>query len=236
VLEAAGTLPTAVPRGIRWSLTTERLATWLVSNLASLLGVYGLAALGVFLGFSAQVYLTYRLPNFMDTTRISIAVERGLFMGFIFGFGIFITRLLSEIIPVPKPLLRMVIGTLVGGTLLTAGLWVYDILFLNTPPDGILFAAGCLFISAGYAISQWVRPVAVKMVIPALVIFLALAGTWFGHIAMATFPTGMAPLFFSDYAWSHAQVLGTMLAASLPMAIFGSLGKMPRREGRPFQV
>jgi hypothetical protein len=46
----------------------------------------------------------------------------------------------------------------------------------------------------------------------------------------------MAPIFFYDYAWSHAQVLGTMLAASLPMAIFGSLGKMPRREGRPFQV
>ncbi len=232
VLEAAGSLPSAVPRGMTWSLSIERLAAWTVSNLASLLGIYGLAALGVFLGFGTQVYLTYRLPNFMDMTRISIAVERGLFMGFIFGFGIFITRLLSEIIPAPKPLLRMVTGTLVGGTLLTAGLWVYDILFLNTLPEGIMFAAGCFFISGGYALSQWMRPVSLKIIIPSLVIFLALSGTWFGHLATATFPTRMTPMFFYDYAWSGAQILGTMLAVTLPMAVFGSLGKMPGRQTR----
>ncbi|MGA2505741.1 MAG: serine/threonine-protein kinase, partial [Anaerolineales bacterium] len=163
VLEAAGTLPSVVPRSMRWSLSTERLANWLVYNLASLLGVYGMAALGVFLGFGAQVYLTYRLPNFMDMTRISIAVERGLFMGFVFGFGIFITRLLSEIVPFSKTLLRMASATLVGGTMLTIGLWLYDVLFLNTLPGGILFAAGCFFISAGYALSQWARPAVVKM-------------------------------------------------------------------------
>jgi hypothetical protein len=229
VLEAAGTLPSVVPRSMRWSLSTERLANWLVYNLASLLGVYGMAALGVFLGFGAQVYLTYRLPNFMDMTRISIAVERGLFMGFVFGFGIFITRLLSEIVPFSKTLLRMASATLVGGTMLTIGLWLYDVLFLNTLPGGILFAAGCFFISAGYALSQWARPAVVKMVITTFVIFLALSGTWFGHLTWSAFPNGVSPIFFYDYAWSTIQVLGTMLAAVLPMAIFGSLGKIPRR-------
>ncbi len=229
VLEAAGTLPSVVPRSMRWSLSTERLANWLVSNLASLLGVYGMAALGVFLGFGAQVYLTYRLPNFMDMTRISIAVERGLFMGFVFGFGIFITRLLSEIVPFSKTLLRMASATLVGGTMLTIGLWLYDVLFLNTFPGGILFAAGCFFISGGYALSQWARPAVVKMVITTFVIFLALSGTWFGHLTWSAFPTGVSPIFFYDYAWSTIQVLGTMLAAALPMAIFGSLGKIPHR-------
>ncbi len=99
MFEAAGSLPSILPGRQRLSLSLEWFARWLVSNLAFLLGVFGLAALGVFLGFGAHVYLTYRLPNFMDLTRISIAVERGLFMGFVFGFGIFFTRLLAEQFP-----------------------------------------------------------------------------------------------------------------------------------------
>ncbi|MGA2504974.1 MAG: hypothetical protein ABSG01_12860, partial [Anaerolineales bacterium] len=106
---------------------------------------------------------------------------------------------------------------------------LYDVLFLNTLPGGILFAAGCFFISAGYALSQWARPAVVKMAITIFVIFLALSGTWFGHLTWSAFPTGVSPIFFYDYAWSTTQVLGTMLAAALPMAIFGSLGKIPRR-------
>jgi serine/threonine protein kinase len=229
VLEAAGSLPSVLPRGTRLILSLERLANWLASNIAALLGVYGLVALGVFLGFGAQVYLTYRLPNYMDVTRISIAVERGLFMGFVFGSGIFITRLLSETLPFSKTVLRMAVSILVGGTVLTAGLLLYDFLFLNTLPGGVLFAAGCFFISAGYAVSQWVRPVAAKMIISVMVIFLALAGSWFGHIAVAASPTSMTPIFFYDYAWPISQILSTMLAATLPMGIFGSLGKFPQQ-------
>jgi hypothetical protein len=67
------------------------------------------------------------------------------------------------------------------------------------------------------------------MSIITMVIFLALTGTWFGHIAFAASPTGMAPIFFYDYGWPIAKTLGTMLVASLPMAIFGCLGKIPRR-------
>jgi hypothetical protein len=229
VLQGAGSLPANIPRGVRLSIYSERIANWLGSNLSSLLGVYGLAALGVFLGFGAQVYLTYRLPNYMDMTRISISVERGLFMGFVFGFGIFITRLLTEILPSTKTIARMAISTLVGGAILTTGLLLYDLLFLSTLPGGILYAAGCFFISAGYACTQWVRPAALKISISAMVIFLALAGTWIGHIGTAATPTSMAPIFFYDYGWTIAQVFGTMLVASLPMAVFGTLGKLPPR-------
>lgn len=229
VHEAAGSLPSILPARMRLSLTTEMFARWLTSNLASLLGVYGLAALGVALGFSAQVYLTYRLPDYMDLTRISIAIERGLFMGIVFGFGIFITRLLAELLPFSKNLPRMAIATLVGGTTLTIGLLLYDILFLNTPPGGVLFATGCFLISAGFAFGQWTHPIAVKMFIAALAVFTALAGTWFGHVALAASPIGISPIFYYEYGWPIAQILGTMLAASLPMAIFGSLGKIPHR-------
>ena len=229
VQEAAGGLPSIIPASIRLSLSMDRFARWLTSSLASLLGVYGLVALGVVLGFGAQVYLTYRLPNYMDLTRISIAVERGLFMGLVFGFGIFITRLLADLLPFSKSLARMAISILVGGTTLTIGLLVYDILFLNTPPSGMLFAAGCFLISAGYAFGQWTRPTVVKMFISALAIFTALAGTWFTHVALAATPFGMSPVFFYEYSWPIVKIISTMLAASLPMAFFGMLGKIPHR-------
>ncbi len=229
VLEAAGSLPSVLPGRLRISLAIERFARWLVSNLATLLGVFGLAALGVFLGFGAHVYLTYRLPNFMDLTRISIAIERGLFMGFVFGFGIFLTRLLAEQLPTPKKPVRQALSALMGGTILAIALLLYDILFLNTLPGGVLFIAGCFLISAGFAVAQGVRSMACKMIIPAAAIFLALGGTWFGHLALASSPIGMAPVFFYDYAWPLTRILAVMLAASLPMAVLGSIGKIPKR-------
>jgi serine/threonine protein kinase len=229
VLETAGSLPSFLPGRMRLSLSLERFAHWLVSNLASLLGVFGLAALGVFLGFGAHVYLTYRLPNYMDLTRISIAVERGLFMGFVFGFGIFLTRLLADQLPSSKKMIRNGIASLLGGAALTIALLLYDILFLNTLPGGVLYIAGCFLVSVGFASAQGMSSLVVKIVISVGAIFLALAGTWFGHVALAATPFGMAPVFFYDYAWPITQILGSMLAASLPMAIFGSIGKIPRR-------
>jgi serine/threonine protein kinase len=229
VLETAGSLPSFLPGRLRLSLSLERFTHWLVSNLASLLGVFGMAALGVFLGFGAHVYLTYRLPNYMDLTRISIAVERGLFMGFVFGFGIFLTRLLADQLPSSNKSVRYWIASLIGGATLTIALLLYDILFLNTMPGGVLFIAGCFLVSVGFASAQAMRSLAIKIVISVAAIFLALVGTWFGHVALAATPFGMAPIFFYDYAWPIPQILGSMLAASLPMAIFGSLGKIPRR-------
>jgi serine/threonine protein kinase len=225
IQDAAGSLPPILPAKTRLSLAIQQFANRLTTSPFALLRVYGLAAVGTTLGTGLQVYLTYRLPNYMDLTRIGIAVERGLFMGLVFGFGIFITRLLAELVPFAKSLPRAVFATLTGGFILTTGLLLYDLLFLNTLPGGFLFILGCLMISAGYALGGIIRPALFKMFVSFAAIFGALAGTWYGHIFLSASLLDMSPIFYYEYTWSPIQILATMLAVSLPMAVFGQLGK-----------
>jgi len=53
---------------------------------------------------------------------------------------------------------------------------IYDALWNETSPQGILIAAGCLLIALGYAVSSLVRYRLVSMLISALAVLLALAG------------------------------------------------------------
>jgi serine/threonine protein kinase len=233
IQEAAGNLPPVVLTSTRLSLASEKFATRVAANPGALLRIFGLASIGATIGSGLQVYLTYRLPNFMDLTRIGISIERGLFMGLFFGFGIFLTRLLVEFLPIKKSFNRAAIASLAGGFVLTTGLMLYDLLFLNTLPGGILYILGCFLIAVGYAISEFIRQPLVKMLTTLACIFAALAGTMYAHLLLSKSPFGMSPIFYYEYSWSAVYILGTILLVSLPFAVFGNLGKFPRNVTPP---
>jgi serine/threonine protein kinase len=228
IQESAGSLPSAVLASTRLSLAGELFANRLTANPGALLQIYGLSALGAALATGLQVYLTYRLPNFMDLTRISISLERGLFMGLLFGFGIFITRLLSGLLPITNRFQRAAIATIAGSFALTTSLLLYDLIFLNTLPGGILFILGCSLISACYAFGELIRNKLIRILSTLAIIFATLAATWYGHILLGVAPFEVSPIFYYEYSWPTVQILTTMLAVSLPMAVFGHLGKLPQ--------
>ena len=63
-----------------------------------------------------------------------------------------------------------------------------------------------------------------------MLIFTALAGSWWVHANLATTSTDMSPVFFYEYTWTNAQVLGIVLLATLPMAILGNLFDLSLQE------
>ena len=223
IQSAAGSLPTTIPISLRLIVTGKWLGQVLTARPLSLLLVFTMAFLGTALGASIQIYLTYRLPNFLDMERIIISLERGAFLGVIFGLGILLTRLIAERLTVMEVIPRVILSTITGGLVFSIGLFTYDVLILKNVPNGILMMTGCLLIALGYALGPLFHARLARIAVSLLFIFSAIAGTWWVHTSLSAIPTRLSPIFFYDYSWTNVQVLGVVLLVALSMAVFGNL-------------
>ncbi len=226
IQQSAGSLPASIPRSVRLEVTGEWMLHRLIDQPMVLLAVYGWIALGVALSVGLQVYLTYRLPQFLDSQRILISLERGIILGILLGFGILLTRIIVERFRGSNVFLRLVAGVLLGGLFLNISMFIYDVLLNDFVPQGILISAGSLLIALGYALSGLVRLRPVKMLITAIAVMAALAGSWWGHLMLSRAGITMTPLFLYEYLWTSSQVFLTILIVALPMSILGNLGEL----------
>jgi serine/threonine protein kinase len=219
----AGSLPGVVPLDVRLGVLGEWVFQRLTAQPLKLLFAYILIFTGTALSAGLQIYLTYRLPSFMDLERLTVSVEHGLFLGATLGLAILMVKLIVEGFPELNIFLRTSIACLAGGLALGISFFVYDALLLQTIPEGVLIMAGCFLLAYGYTLAGLVTSRIGKMLISYSAFLIALAVTWFGHLSLATTPSSMSPLFFYEYTWSTSQVLQTMLIVALPMAILANL-------------
>lgn len=223
VQRIAGGLPTTVPRDVRFKLSTELIIQRLVQSPVSLVAAYVSAFLGSSLGLALQVYLTYNLPDFMDTARITTSLTQGLIIGTVFGLGIFVVRAAMERFQPADILPRLVAGTLLGGIGLNIAMLIFHILFLSTPPGGLLITAACFTIALTFAVGGLFRSRLLKMALGSLAVFAGIVGTWWLHTQYAASITDLTPLFIYDFTWSLARVAVTAAMVSLPIGVFGNL-------------
>ncbi len=223
IQRAAGNLPAFVPRDMRWRLSVEWIVQRVLQEPVSLIGAYMLAFLGAALGVGLQVYLTYNLPNFLDTARITTSLEQGLIVGAVFGLGIVLIRVVVERFQASARLPRLLIGAFAGGIGLNVAFLIFHVLFLNTPPGGLLITATCLLIALSFAVGGLFRSRLLRMALSSLTIFAAILGTFWIHVRYAASPAEMTPLFPYDYAWTMPQLVLTALGISLSIGIFGNL-------------
>lgn len=226
----AGSLPACVPMDVRLRTTLDWILVRLALSPWVTLKVFAMTFLGVLLGFGMQVYLTYRLPEYMDLTRFVISLERGAFMGAAFGSGILLTRLLVERLqrlPVGK---RLALAVPVGGLVLLTSLLLYNLLFLKniTLSPGVLL--GPPLIALGFAASSLLNRPVLRVLVSLAALVAALAGSWWLHVATSDWAAFTAPLLYYEYDWSPLRVWGTMLLVSLPMAILGNYQGLNPRE------
>ena len=179
--------------------------------------------LGAALGIGLQVYLTYNLPNFFDIARIATSLEQGLIIGSVFGFGIFLIRVIVERFRTLNVLLCLLLGTLVGGLVMNIALLIFHILFLNTPPRGFLIPLGCIMVAMTFAVGGMIRSRLVKMFLSSISILVAIIGTWLIHINLTISTVELTPLFRYDYTWPLTQVSITALGVAFPIGILGNL-------------
>jgi hypothetical protein len=191
-----------------------------------LLQTYGWIVLGVALTAGMQVFITYRLPQFMDTLRILSSLERGGIFSLLFGLGILVSRVTVERFPESKKALRVLAGVLLGTILLNAAVFIYDVLLNEFVPTGLLLTAGCLMVALGFSLAGLARKAGIRMLIAAPFVFLAISLTWLLHLALLQAGIEMTPLFYYDVSWPQAQILLTILVISLPMAGLSTLGRL----------
>ncbi|MEP7136833.1 MAG: protein kinase [Chloroflexota bacterium] len=223
IQKAAGSLPAFVQGRARFRLAAELIIQRLIQEPVNLISAYVLAFLGAALGVGIQVYLTYNLPDFLDTARIITSLEQGLIIGSIFGVGIFTTRVIMERFPSSPALARMAIGTFLGGIGLNISLLIFHILFLSTPPSGLLITAASGLIALIFAVGSLLRARVVRMMLATAAVFAAIIGTWWIHINYSASPVDLTPVFRYDYAWTLPHVALIALGVALLIGVFGNL-------------
>jgi serine/threonine protein kinase len=226
IRQTAGSLPVAVGKSLRRRVLLEWIVGRVIAQPAHLFGAYMLALLGSALGVAVQVYLTYRLPEFMDVVRINSALEQGLIIGSIFGFGILTARLMVERFPGPRVWPRLLFGTAAGAAGMNIALFVFHVIFINTPPTGFLITAGCILIALSYALGGLTRRRLLKILLSVGAVFIAILGTWQIHKILANSLANMTPFFQYDNGWPMTLVALTALAVALMMGIFGNLVRL----------
>jgi hypothetical protein len=230
IQHSAGNLPSFVPGNIRLRVTLEWIARRLTAHSLQLFGAYLLALLGSTLGIASYVYLTYRLPEFMDAIRISSSLEQGLITGVFFSLGIILARLIVERFSGINVFLRILLGTISGAVGMNIALFIFHVLFINTPPSGFLVTFGCLLIAFAFALGGLIRSRWAAMILSVGIIFLAITGTWWLHVTLAASITELTPLFQYDYNWSLSQVLFTSMIMAVWVGVFGNLVKLATEE------
>jgi hypothetical protein len=102
-------------------------------------------------------------------------------------------------------------------------LLVFHVLFLKTPPHGILLPLGCLAIALTFAACGFSRCYPLRAFFTSAVVFAAILTTWWLHTRYASVPEEYTPLFRYDYTWTQIQVAWTALSVALPIGILGNL-------------
>jgi serine/threonine protein kinase len=222
IQKVAESLPAFVPAGVRFRLSLEWILQRLTQQPMNLIGAYMIAFLSAASGVGLQVYVTYNLPNFLDIARFSTSLEQGLITGSVLGLGIFLSRLIVERFQASKAILRVSLATIAGGTVMNIAFLIFHVLFLNTPPRGFLITLGCALIALTFAVGGLIRSRLIKMLLSSISIFMAILGTWWIHINLASSQVEWTPLFKYDYTWPLAQVSFTALMVALLIGVLGN--------------
>jgi hypothetical protein len=190
---------------------------------------YLLAFLGSAAGIGLQVYLTIQLPAFLDTARLAASLERGLIIGAVFGLGIFLARLITERFATARAFPKIILGTLAGGLITNIAVLLFHVLFLNTPPRGLLITLGCLVIALSFALAGVVRSRVAKITLSSSAVFTAIVATWLVHFNRAASLLDLTPLFHYNRDWSLVQIMFVALVVSLCIGVPGNLIRLSMR-------
>lgn len=226
----AGSLPSIVSGTVRTQVFFEWLNQQITAQPARLAAGYATALLGSTLGIASQIYLTYRLPDFMDLARISSSLIQGLLTGFVFSFGIFLSRLVTERFKTASFLLRFGLGSIAGAFAMSAAFYLFHLLFLNTMPSGFLIPLGCFVIACSFSAGRLIPWRLVKMIVSIAAVIVAIVGTWWIHSNFSASITSLTPLFLYDRGWAITQIGFTAFCVAIWMGILGHVPALDIRE------
>jgi len=219
----SGNLPGSLALGLRLGVTFEWISQRLRSRPLVLLSTFLLSFLGAGLTFGLKEYLSVAGAGFLNMLNVVMSLERGALLGAPFGFGVLITRLTAERFPSLRPLNRLGAAVLAGGTFFSISIFTYDVLVLNTVPEGVLYLGACFLIALGYALGTLTTDRLWRILMASLATFAALAGSWWAYLNLASSSYALSPLFYFKPSWSDTQIGEMILLFTLATAILSNL-------------
>lgn len=221
--DASGNLPSLVGGPIKAQVLLEWANQQITTQPTRLVAGYATALIGSTLGIASQIYLTYRLPDFLDLTRISSSLIQGLITGFVFSLGIFLSRLIVERFKKASFFVRFGFATMIGGLVMSTAFFLFHLLFLNTMPSGFLIPLGCFVIAGSYSAGGLIPWRFVKIIFTMASVIAAIVGTWLIHVNFSATIADLTPLFQYDATWSLAQISFAALCVSLGVGVLGNI-------------
>lgn len=154
IRELAGSLPASVGSGTRIRVFAHAAWTQITGDWNSALRIFLAASLAVALGLGIHVFITTRLPSYLDAGRLLNTLGSGLLFGPLIGLGVFLNRWLVQRMKVLSPLPRITLGILAGGLVVYLGFAAFHYLFLNASLTGIWMLVGSFIFSLGFSLGD----------------------------------------------------------------------------------
>jgi hypothetical protein len=209
VMRVARSLPSVIPGHVRRKVWGKLTRKQLISDRANLSRAYLFAALGSALGIGYTIFATYRLPSFLDTARILNSLGGGLFFGPLIGLGIFLTRLIVHRLRHTPPVLRVLMGILLGGIIVDLSFYGYHVLFLDDNPRGWLIPFGAFLMITGFGLSaEFFSSRFVRALTSALSTALGLSLSWLWSMRFM-----LTPMIYYESEQRVASLLHIFISA-----------------------
>jgi hypothetical protein len=218
VRSRTGALPSSIPASVRWKILREITRKQITADRSTLSAALILTALGGIIGFGLYVFITYRLPTFLDLQRILVSVERSLILGGGVGLGLFTARWLGARLRVVSIPVRLSLGTVGAAILIALAELIYYPVMLNRPVDGGLLWVGILILGLAFGAAGVVG----KRIVSGVLVFLSLIGVILSSW-LAALTSGETPLLAFETSWSLLQVGMLALLVSFPLAVLGNV-------------
>ena len=182
-----------------------------------------MAAFAAFgLGLAAYTFMSYQLPEFLNTGRILTAIGSGLIVGPLVGLGIYLTMLIIERLQAVTKGLRVLLGIGLGSVIVNFGLVVYHVLFLDAFPRGWLVLFGAFVMVLGFAIGAiFFQSKFIRATLSVISTAAGLVLTWYLSMKLPFINhLPQTPMLYYDinkfgYPYSLAMLLATSLLTGI---------------------
>ncbi len=210
VWNAVHSLPSNIPWWLRAEVLLRISVRQLTERPLALLADYFWMALASVLAMGFFIWLTRRTPDFMSANRLFNALAPGLLFGMEIGFGLTVACSIAQRLRTVPAVVRLALGTLVGGLITAWAFANFQLLFYDAPPDSPLLLPASLIFTLGFALGGVFRRPLTRAALAGVGVLVALLGTWLIYLQ-----TDYSPLLYFE----EGSVIEVALVPALLFAL-----------------
>jgi serine/threonine protein kinase len=213
VWESAGSMPRGIDPAVKLQLGLELGWKQVSRDRGKLITAFLSTALAGALAVGLHVFISLRVPSFVNVSRILNMLGNGLLFGPLIALGVFLSRWISLRLKVLSNPSRIAAGIVVGGFLTSLAFMLFHIMYLNAYPSGPLVTISSLVLVSGFVLTNLIpSKIWLQMLGSTVSTALAIILSWLGYLE-----TGATPVLY----YRTGEPLRTALLISVFSIVLG---------------